>query len=47
MKFTKETLNKLLDSVINEYFADDNESSLGEVIDYVKGLYKEERDTLE
>lgn len=47
MKFTKTILDEILDKIVDEYFADDNTSTLGEVIDYVKGLYKDEIETLE
>lgn len=49
MKFTKKTLNKILDEIIEEYFSDDtieNGYGLWEVIEYVKPKYKEEINTL-
>lgn len=46
MKFTKKILDEILNKIIDVYFEDDS-SSLGETIDYVKGLYKDEIDTLE
>lgn len=46
-KFTKETLQEILISIINEYFEDDNQDLLVEVIERVKGLYKDEIDSLE
>lgn len=46
-KFSKNTLDALLERVIDEYFAEDNNVSLWEVIEYVKGLYKEEIDSLD
>lgn len=44
-KFTKQTLNAMLDRIIDEYFKDDFDGGLWEVIDYVKWLYDEEIDT--
>ena len=46
MKFTKEILDEMLNKIIDVYFEDDFQS-LGETIDYVKGLYKDEIDSLE
>jgi hypothetical protein len=46
MKFTKNILNEMLDKIIDVYFEEDD-LTLGEAIDYVKGLYKDEIDTLE
>ena len=45
-KFDANTLNKLLDDILDEYFEDDNVATLGEVIDYVKCKYEEEIKTL-
>lgn len=46
-RFTKEILNAMLERIIDEYFAEDNQESLGEIMDYVKGLYSDEIDTLD
>lgn len=47
-KFTQQTLNSMLDRVIDEYFSDDWQGSgLWEVVNYVQWLYQEEIDTLE
>lgn len=47
MKFTKQTLDKMLNQIIVEYFDEDNTEGLWENIEYVKGLYSDEIDTLE
>lgn len=46
-KFTKITLDSLLEEIIDVYFEDGNTMSIGECIDYVKGVYKDEINTLE
>lgn len=46
-KFTKQTLNAMLDRIIDEYFDDENTEGLWENIEYVKALYRDEIDTLE
>ena len=45
-KFTKQTLNAMLDRIIDEYFEDDYQGGLWEVIEYVKDLYSKEIKTL-
>lgn len=47
MKFTKKTLNEMLEKVIDEYFTDEPTLGLWEVIEYVKDIYEEEISTLE
>lgn len=47
MKFTKMTLHLMMEAIIEEYFTDDNTLGLWEVIEYVKGIYQEEINTLE
>ena len=47
MKFTKMTLHLMMEAIIDQYFADNNTSGLWEVIEYVKGIYEEEINTLE
>lgn len=46
-QFNKKVLNAMLERIIDEFFAEDNQESLGEIIDYVKGLYSEEIKTLD
>lgn len=49
-EFTQQTLNKLLEEIIEEYFSDDTQRyglGMWEVIEYVKGKYEEEIATLE
>lgn len=46
-KFNKKVLNAMLERIIDEYFAEDNQSGMWEVIEYVKGLYSEQIDTLD
>ena len=45
--FTKQILNAMLDRIIDEYFEDDYQGGLWEVMEYVKDLYKDEIETLE
>lgn len=47
MKFTKQTLNEMLEMIIDEYFKDDFDGGLWEIIEYVKALYSDEIDSLE
>lgn len=47
MKFTKMTLHLMMEAIIDQYFEDDNTSGLWEVIEDVKGMYREEIDALE
>lgn len=47
VKFTKQTLNAMLDRIIDEYFDDENTEGLWENIEYVKALYADEIDTLD
>ena len=47
MKFTKMTLHLMMEAIIEEYFTDGNTLGLWEVIEYVKGIYQEEINTLE
>lgn len=47
MKFTKNTLDNLLDEVLQIYFADIGTTPIWEIVDYVKEKYKDEIDTLE
>lgn len=46
-KFTKQTLNAMLDRIIDEYFDEENTEGLWENIEYVKALYSDEINTLD
>lgn len=46
-KFNKDTLNEMLEKIMDEYFKADNDLGLWEIVEYVKGLYEEEINTLE
>lgn len=46
-KFTKQTLNAMLERIVDEYFSDEEHNlGLWEIIEYVKVLYSEEINTL-
>lgn len=47
LKFTKTTLDSLLEEIIDVYHAEDNQMGMWECIDYVKDAYKDEIETLE
>lgn len=47
LKFTKITLDSLLDEIVDTHFEEGNEMLLAETIDYVKGVYADEIETLE
>lgn len=46
-KFNKKVLNEMLERIIDEFFDEKNQSGMWEVIEYVKGLYSDEIDTLD
>lgn len=46
-KFSKETLDAILEDISNEYFAEDNQLGFWEIMEYVKGLYQDEINTLD
>lgn len=46
-KFSKETLDAILEDISNEYFAEDNQLGFWEIVEYVKGLYADEINTLD
>lgn len=47
MKFTKHTLNLLLEDIVKEYFSEEPHDSLQDTIDYVIAKYEKEISTLE
>lgn len=47
LKFTKTTLDSLLEEIIEVYFEDDSHMTFAESIEYVKDAYKDEIETLE
>ena len=47
LKFTKTTLDNMLEEIIDVYFEDDNTMLMEECIDFVKDAYKNEIETLE
>lgn len=47
LKFTKTTLDNMLEEIIDEYHAEDNQMGIWECIDFVKNAYRDEIETLE
>ena len=47
LKFSKTTLNNMLEEIIDEFHSEDNQMGMWECINYVKEAYKEEINTLE
>lgn len=47
LKFTKTTLESMLEEIIDVFHEEDNQMGMWEVIEYVKGLYADEIETLE
>lgn len=45
--FSKDTLNRILEDIREEYFADDNQLGFWEIVEYVKRLYTDEINTLD
>lgn len=46
-KFNKNTLDEMLEKIMEEYFKVDNDLGLWEIVEYVKDLYRDEINTLE